>query len=134
MQAVVVADLAGAVNPIVVMPGLMYAMIVARFRVGAATSGVRGGIAGVSRSMVAAAMTAAGAIAAVTTAIATAAATTASAVATTITAATATAATVTAATVATATTATTAPTTSAFFRLGTRYPGQAVRNQDGRRR
>jgi hypothetical protein len=33
-----------------------------------------------------------------------------------------------------ATATATAPTTSTFFRLGTRYPGQAVRNQYGRRR
>jgi hypothetical protein len=45
-----------------------------------------------------------------------------------------TAATATTAATTTVATATTAPTTSAFFRLGTRYPGQAVRNQDGRRR
>jgi hypothetical protein len=30
--------------------------------------------------------------------------------------------------------AATATATSTFFRLGTRYPGQAVRNQYGRRR
>jgi hypothetical protein len=60
VNAVVVAYFAGAVYPIVVMPGLMnamvitdfaaamYAMIVTRFGVGAAASGVRGCIAGVS--------------------------------------------------------------------------------------